>query len=130
MKAPKTLQFLVGCAVIYFAWHLADAGWFGRIVGVFSSPKGFSGGLSDLILDLLPYLVDTVCLFGAVALALYGLIARAVRPLGRKLLRLLDNKLESLGFDLIEFEDEKPNHKCGRQFHCENCPNKEVKDVE
>lgn len=126
MKTPKTLQFLVGCAVIYFAWHLADAGWFGRIVGIFSSPKGFSGGLSDLVLDLLPYLVDTVCLFGAVALALYGLIAKAVRPLAKKLLRLLDTKLESLGIDLIEFEDEKPSHKCD----CDLCPSNEVKDAQ
>lgn len=123
MKTPKTLQFIVGCAVIYFAWHLAEAGWFGRIVGVFSSTKGFRGGLSDLILDLLPYLVDTVCLFGTMALAFYSLISKAVKPLCLKLLRLLDTKLESLGIDLIEFEDEKPEPKC----NCDHCPMKAVK---
>jgi hypothetical protein len=126
MKTPKTLQFIVGCAVIYFAWHLADAGWFGRIVGVFSSSQGFRGGLSDLILDLVPYLVDTVCLFGSVALAFYTLLAKAVRPLCLKLVRLLDKKLEELGIDLIEFEDEKPSHSC----NCELCPSNEAKDAE
>ncbi len=126
MKAPKTLQFIVGCAVIYFAWHLADAGWFGRIVGVFSGQKGFSGGLSDLVLDLLPYLVDTVCLFGSVALAFYTFLSKAVTPICLKLIRLLDKKLEEYGIDLIEFDYEKPDHKC----NCDICPsNKEEPKV-
>ena len=122
MKAPKTLQFIVGCAVIYFAWHLAEAGWFGRIVNVFSGQQGFRGGLSDLVLDMLPYLVDTVCLFGTIAIAVYGLMAKALKPICLKLIRLLDSKLEELGIDLIEFEDEKPGHKCNHS----SCPlNKE-----
>lgn len=122
MKAPKTLQFIVGCAVIYFAWHLADAGWFGRIVGVFQSPRGFSGGLSDLVLDLLPYLVDTVCLFGSIAIAFYGFLSKAVKPICLKLIRLLDKKLEEYGIDLVEFDD-APVSKCDCKCHsCTDCP--------
>jgi hypothetical protein len=124
MKAPKTLQFIVGCAVIYLAWHLADAGWFGRITRVFSGPRGFSGGFSDLVLDLLPYVVDTVCLFGSIAIAFYGFLAKSVRPFGKKLLVLIDKKLEEFGIDLVDFDESPESHKC----NCELCPLKGKKD--
>ena len=124
MKAPKTLQFIVGCAMIYLAWHLADAGWFGRIVHLFSGPEGFRGGLSDLLLDLLPYVVDTVCLFGSLAIAFYGFLARALKPVAMKLLRMLDAKLESMGIDLMDFDQEKPVEELRP---CKDCPLKDAK---
>lgn len=108
MKPQKTLQFIVGCAVIYFAWQLASAGWFDRIPSIFRSygTEGFSGGASDLLLDVLPYLVDTICLFGSVAIAVYGFLWKAIKPVSLKLLRLLDLKLEEKGIDLFEFDQE------------------------
>ena len=109
MKPSKSLQFIVGCAMIYFVWQLASHGWFDRVPALFNSSKdGFSGGASDLLLDLLPYVVNTVCLFGTITIAGYGLMLKAVKPLGLKLLRILDAKLETMGIDLIEFSDEKP----------------------
>ena len=108
MKTPKTLQFIVGLAVIYFAWQLAQAGWFDRAGNLFrnsSYDRGLGGGLSDLALDILPYLIDTVCLFGAVAIAMYGFILRATKPLAVKLAILLDKNLEKFGYDLYELQD-------------------------
>ena len=93
--------------MIYLAWQLAQAGWFDRIPAIFSGAKeGFSGGASDLLMDAIPYLVNTVCLFGTIGIAIYGFLMKALKPLGMKVLRLLDAKLEDLGIDLIEFDDE------------------------
>ena len=109
MKPSKSLQFIAGCAMIYFVWQLASHGWFDRVPALFNSnDKGLSGGASDLLLDVLPYLVNTVCLFGTIAIAVYGLMLKAIKPLGLKLLRVLDAKLEEMGIDLIEFSDESP----------------------
>ena len=93
---------------MYLAWQLAQAGWFDRIPSLFKSgsTEGFSGGLSDLVLDILPYLVNTVCLFGSIAIAFYGFMLKAIKPTARKLARLLDDKLEGLGYDLWDFSDE------------------------
>lgn len=105
----KTLRFIVGCGVIYLAWQLADAGWFARIYNVFNSSSdlnGFRGGFSDLLLSALPYLVDTICLFGSIAIAVYGLIWKALSPFCTKLAMLVDAHLESYGLDLWTFDIE------------------------
>ena len=104
----KVLRFIVGCGVIYLAWRLAQAGWFNRIAGIFSSnsSEGFSGGLSDLLLDILPYVVDTVCLFGSIGIAVYGFLWKAISPFFMKVAMLVDAQLESYGLDIWQFDIE------------------------
>ncbi len=111
LKPSKSLQFIVGCGLIYLAWQLADAGWFAkasRMLDFSQSTEGFSGGMSDLLLDILPYVVNTVCLMGTIGIAVWGFMLKALKPVSMKLLRILDTKLETMGIDLIEFSDEKP----------------------
>ena len=101
------LRFIVGLAMIYFVWTLASAGVFHKAINLFRGNAGFSG-VTDLALDILPYAVDTVMLFGTIGIAIWAFLLKAVTPLATKLLRLLDAKLEDYGIDLFEFEDEKP----------------------
>lgn len=110
MKSQNSpvLRFIVGCALIWFAWSLVEAGFVQKLFNLFRGNSGFAG-VSDLLLDVLPYLVDTIMLFGTVAIAIWAFFLKAVTPLATKLLRLLDARLESYGVDLWDFdEEEKP----------------------
>ena len=124
-KQSETVRFVVGLIVMYAIFRIHQTGFFYDVAGLFSRNSYRSGfsGVSDVILGVVPVIVDAVCFAGAMALAFYSLISKAVKPLCLKLLRLLDTKLESLGIDLIEFEDEKPEPKC----NCAHCPLNEVK---
>ncbi len=126
-KQSETVRFVVGLIVMYAIFRIHQTGFFYDVAGLFSrnSVRGGFSGVSDVILGVVPVVVDAVCFAGAMALAFYTLLAKAVRPLCLKLIRLLDKKLEELGIDLIEFEDEKPSHSC----NCELCPSNEAKDA-
>jgi hypothetical protein len=111
MKNDKVTQFIAGCVAIYFAWQMHVNGWFERIGRVLSwfggmESDGF-GGVSELAISIIPFMVDFVCTVGIIAISVYTMLWAAIKPLCVKLLRLLDAKLEEHGIDLIEFDDEK-----------------------
>ena len=111
MKNDKVTQFISGCIAIYFAWQMHVNGWFERIGRVLSwfggmESDGF-GGVSELAISIVPFMVDFVCTVGIIAISVYTMLWAAIKPLCVKLLRLLDAKLEEHGIDLIEFDDEK-----------------------
>ena len=113
MRNDKVTQFIAGCVAIYFAWQMHANGWFARIArafsyvaDVFGSPDGL-GGVSDLLIGFLPFMVDFVCTVCIIAISAYTMLWKAMEPLCMKLLRLLDAKLEEHGIDLIEFDEEK-----------------------
>lgn len=108
------LRFIVGLAMIYFAWSLVEAGFVQKIFNLFRGNAGFAG-VTDLALDVLPYLVDTVMLFGTIGIAIWAFFLKAVTPLASKLLRLLDAKLEVYGIDLWDFDDKKPVKKDSKE---------------
>ena len=115
MRNDKVPQFIAGCVAIYFAWQMHVNGWFARIArafsyvaDVFGSPDSL-GGVSDLLIGFLPFMVDFVCTVGIIAISAYTMLWKAVKPLCMKLLRLLDAKLEEHGIDLIEFDNEESN---------------------
>jgi hypothetical protein len=104
----KSLQFIMGCFIIFLAWEMHSAGWFAAAASLFSTGgydyNGFSGSVMDLFLSLLPLVVDAVCTVGIVALAFFTFVWRLIKPLVIKLAILLDKKLEGYGIDLYELE--------------------------
>jgi len=102
-KFNDTVKFVVGVAVMYLAWQLHNAGVFARLGNLFdlSSHRNF-GGVTDVLLGVIPVVVDAVCVVGSVALAFFGLCWKALRPVCVKLAVLLDKKLEGYGVDLYE----------------------------
>ena len=100
------LRFIVGLAMIWFMYQLVQAGVIHKVINIFRGNQGFAG-VTDLALDVLPYAVDTVMLFGTIGIAIWAFLRKAVTPLATKLLRLLDAKLEEKGIDLWDFDDEK-----------------------
>ena len=115
MRNDKVTQFIAGCVAIYFAWQMHVNGWFARIGRIFSyatdlfgSSDGF-GGVSELLISFVPFMVDFVCTVGIIAISAYTMLWKAMKPLCMKLLRLLDAKLEEHGIDLIEFDEEEKN---------------------
>ena len=75
---------------------------------MFGSSEGL-GGVSELLIGFVPFMVDFVCTVGIIAISVYTMLWKAVKPLCMKLLRLLDAKLEEHGIDLIDFDDEANN---------------------
>ena len=102
-KFSETVKFIVGVLVMYVAWQLHTAGVFTRI-GTFLDFSGRNnfGGVTDVLLGVLPVVVDAVCVVGSISLAFFGLCWKALRPLCLKLAVLLDKKLEGYGVDLYE----------------------------
>ena len=111
MKDNKAVQFFVGCAVIWLAFRLQQEGWFELLAGYLFGDEidGVEGATSDVLLSsLLSIAFGGVCFIGVVALSVFGLISKSIKPTGMKLLRLLDSTLEKFGVDIIEFDDELP----------------------
>ena len=112
VSSRRTLNWtILSCVAIYFAWQMHVNGWFERIGRVLSwfggmESDGF-GGVSELAISIIPFMVDFVCTVGIIAISVYTMLWAAIKPLCVKLLRLLDAKLEEHGIDLIEFDDEK-----------------------
>lgn len=102
-KFSETVKFIVGILVMYAVWQLHKAGVFTRIGTFldFSGRNNFSG-VTDVLLGVLPVVVDAVCVVGSISLAFFGLCWKAIRPLFIKLAVLLDKKLEEYGVDLYE----------------------------
>jgi len=102
-KFSETVKFIVGILVMYAVWQLHKAGVFTRI-GTFLDFSGRNnfGGVTDVLLGVLPVVVDAVCVVGSISLAFFGLCWKAIRPLFIKLAVLLDKKLEEYGVDLYE----------------------------
>jgi len=115
MRNDKVTQFIAGCVAIYFAWQMHVNGWFARIARAMSYASDLFGssdslgGVSDLLIGLIPFMVDFVCTVGIIAISFYTMIWKAAKPLCLKLIRLLDAKLEEHGIDLIELDDEGKN---------------------
>jgi len=111
MRNDKVTQFIAGCVSVYFAYQLHVNGWFTKLGRVLSYLSDFGtnelGGVSELAISIIPFMVDFVCTVGIIAISVYTMLWKAVKPLCVKLLLLLDAKLEEHGIDLIEFEDEK-----------------------
>ena len=108
-KFSDTVKFVVGILVMYITWQLHSAGVFSRIgsfIDFSGSHNGAFGGVSDVILGIVPVVVDAVIVVGTVSLAFFSLIWKAVRPLAIKSMILLDRKLEDYGVDLYELETE------------------------
>ena len=100
-----TVRFVVGLVVMYAAYRLHAAGVFTRLGSLIGFSSGYGsgyGGVSDILLTVLPTVVDSVCFIGSVALAFFGFCWKALKPLAHKLLLLLDRKLESYGIDIYE----------------------------
>lgn len=92
---------------MYVAWQLHSAGTFVRLGSFFDfsgSHSGGFGGVSDVILGVVPVVVDSVCVIGTLTLAFFAFCWRAIRPLATKLAILLDRKLEEYGVDLYELK--------------------------
>ncbi len=111
MKNDKVTQFIAGCVGLYFAYQMHVNGWFARIGRLFSGFNGYGndgfGGVTELIISIVPFMVDFVCTVGIVVISFYTLLWKAMKPLCMKLARLLDAKLEQYGIDLIDFDDEE-----------------------
>ena len=102
-----TVRFVVGLLVMYIAWQLHRAGVFVRLGSFFDfsgSHSGGLGGVSDIILGIVPVVVDAVMVVGTLSLAFFGFCWKAIRPLSVKVAILLDRKLEEYGVDLYELE--------------------------
>ena len=115
MRNDKVTQFIAGCVAIWFAWSMHVNGWFTRIARIFNyaadmfgASEGL-GGVSELLISFVPFMVDFVCTVGIIAISVYTMLWKAVKPLCMKLLRLLDAKLEEHGIDLIDFDEEESN---------------------
>jgi hypothetical protein len=107
MKFSDTVRFITGLLVMYIAWQLHNAGVFVRLGSFFDfsgSHRGSFGGVSDIILGVVPVVVDAVMVVGTLSLAFFGFCWKAVKPLCVKLAILLDRKLEEYGVDLYELE--------------------------
>lgn len=112
-KFSDTVRFVVGLLVMYIVYQLHSAGVFVRLGSFFDfsgSHSGAFGGVSDVILGIVPVVVDAICVVGTLSLAFFGLCWKALRPLCVKLAILLDRKLEEYGIDLYELESQiKPS---------------------
>ena len=106
-KFSDTVRFVVGLLVMYIVYQLHTAGVFVRI-GSFldfsGSHNGAFGGVSDVILGIIPVVVDAVMVVGTLSLAFFGFCWKALKPISVKLAILLDRKLEEYGVDLYELE--------------------------
>ena len=108
-KFSDTVRFVVGLMVCYAVWQLHSAGVFvrlGSFVDFSGSHSGGFGGVSDVILGIVPVVVDAVCVVGTLALAFFAFCWKALRPLVVKGGILLDRKLEDYGIDLYELESQ------------------------
>ena len=102
-KFSETVKFIVGILVMYAVWQLHTAGVFTRLGTFFNlSGRGNFGGVTEVLLGIVPVMVDAVCVVGSISLAFFGLCWRALRPVAVKLAVLLDKKLEEYGADLYE----------------------------
>jgi len=104
---------------MYAIYRVHQTGFFYNVSDLFFD-RGYRGGfgsVSDILLDIIPLLVDSVCFVGGLALTFFTFLSKAVTPFFVKLLRLFDKYLESKGVDLFEFDDEQEK-VCG----CEDCP--------
>lgn len=118
-KFSDTVRFVVGLLVMYIVYQLHSAGVFVRLGSFFDfsgSHSGAFGGVSDVILGIVPVVVDAVCVVGTLSLAFFGLCWRAVRPLVTKVLILLDRKLEEYGIDLYELDGQLNAHEAPKNL--------------
>ena len=100
----QTVRFIVGLVVMYAIYQLHSAGVFIRIGSLFSGNlrgNGF-GGATEVLIGIIPVLVDSVAFVGSLTLTFFLFIWRALKPSVTKLTILLDKKLESYGIDLYE----------------------------
>jgi len=118
-KFSDTIRFVVGLIVMYAIYRIHQTGFFYNIADLFSD-RGYRGGygsVSNILLDIVPLLVDSVCFIGGLALTFLTFLSKAVTPFFVKVLRLFDKYLESKGVDLFEFDDEKE-----KACECKDCP--------
>lgn len=108
-RFSDTVRFVVGLFVMYTAWQLHTAGVFVRLGSFFDfsgSHSGGFGGVSDIILGVVPVVVDAVMVVGSLSLAFFAFCWKALRPICVKLAILLDKKLEEYGIDLYELDSQ------------------------
>ena len=100
----QTVRFVVGLIVMYAIYQLHNAGVFVRIGNLFDlrSPATEFGGVTDVLMGVVPVLVDSITFIGSIALTFSLFIWRGLKPYAIKLAVLLDKKLEGYGVDLYE----------------------------